>query len=157
MAGAGGTAVLRTAAVVGQRDQQRLALGGALGGTAVELLELVLQAVECVALLVDVPAERAAFARRIGEDREEAGVLAADAARPRHQLVDLELLAVDGVFRLADLVGPGGVVVAEVERAELADQALTGRAVGVGLAGRLLRQRNGGRRQQNCCRRADFE
>ena len=157
MAEVGGPAVLRAAAVIGKRDQQRLALGGALGGAAVELLELILQLIERVALLVDTAAEPAAFAGRVGEDREEARAFAAHAARLRHQLVDLELLPVDRVFGLANLVGAGRIIVAAIEGAELADQALAGRATGGGLAGRLLRERNDGRRQQNCCRRADLE
>ena len=58
LAGARGRAVLLAAAVVGERDQQRLALRGALGGAALQLLELVLHAVEHVALLLDAPVER---------------------------------------------------------------------------------------------------
>ena len=56
-----GRAVLLAAAVVGERDQQRLALRGALGGAALQLLELVLHAVEHVALLLDAAVERPAL------------------------------------------------------------------------------------------------
>ena len=127
LAGARRRAVLRAAAVVGELDQQRLAARGALGGAALQLLELVLHAVEHVALLLDALVEPAALPRRIAEDRKEAAVAAADAARLRHQLVDLELLAVDGIVGALDLVGAGRVGIAAVERGELALQALASR------------------------------
>ena len=100
-----GGPVLRTAAIVAERDQQRLPLRGAFGGAAAQLLELVLQALERVALLVDLPAQAAALRRRIVEDGKEPGTSAAHAARLRDQPVDLELLAVDRVLGAVDLVG----------------------------------------------------
>ena len=107
---------MRTAAIVAERDQQRLALRGAFGGAAAQLFQLVLQAIERIALLVDLPVQAAALRRRIAEDREKAGAFTAHMARLRDQPVDLELLAVDCVFRAADLIGAHGIVVAAVER-----------------------------------------
>ena len=118
---------MRAAAVVAERDQQRLALGGAFGGAAVELFELILHALERIALLVDLAVEPAALRRRIAEDREEAGAFAAHAARLRDQPVDLELLAVDRVLGAADLLRARRIAVAAIERSELGFQPLAGR------------------------------
>src|SRR4029077_17538066 len=90
--------VLRAAAIVPERDQQRLSLRGTFGGAAAELLELVLQALKRIALLVDLAAQAAALRRRIVEDREKAGAFAAHAARLRDQPVYFELLAIDGIL-----------------------------------------------------------
>src|SRR3954452_2470281 len=78
-------AILRTAIVLPERDQQRLALRRALRSAALHLLELHLQPVERGARLVDLPRERAALRGRFAKDREEAGALAVHAARLRHQ------------------------------------------------------------------------
>src|SRR6185437_13273337 len=129
-------AILRAAVIVAERDQQRLTLGGAFGGPAVQPFQTVLHVFQPRPLLVDAPRERAAFARRIAEDRKEARALAAGAARLRHQPVHLELLAVDGILRAADLLRALRIGVAAVERGKLRLQLLTGR-IGIGL---LLRQ-----------------
>ena len=136
-----GGAVLRAAAVVAERDQQRLPLRGAFGGAAAELFELILHALERVALLVDLPVKAAALRRRIAEDREEAGAFAAHATRLRDQPVDLELLAVDRILSAADLVGAHRIVVAAVERGQLGFQPLAVRI-------RRLRKRAGARRKR---------
>ena len=86
---------MRTASVVAEGDEQRLPLGGALGVTAVELLKLTAHALEREALLIDLAIECAALPRRVAENGEETGVLAADVPRLRHQAIDLQLLAVD--------------------------------------------------------------
>ena len=110
-------------------------------GAAAELLELVLLAVERIALLVDLPGEGAALRRRIAEDREEAGTFAAHATRLRDQPVDLELLAVDRILGAADLFGARRVVVAAVEGSKLGFQPLAVRI-------RRLRKRAGARRKR---------
>jgi hypothetical protein len=132
---------LRAAAIIAERDQQRLPLRGAFGGAATELLVLVLQALERIALLVDLPAQTAALRRRNVEDREKAGTFTAAAARLRDQPVDLELLAVDRVLGAADLVGARRIAVAAVERRKLGFQPLAGRVL-------RLRKRADARRQR---------
>jgi hypothetical protein len=128
---------LRAAAVVGERDQQRLALRGALGGAAGQPFKVVLHALELRASLPDLADQRPAGRRRVAEDRKEAGAFAAHAARLRNQAVDLDLLTVDGVLGAANLLRARRIGIAAVERRQLRLQALAGRAGGW----RRLRQR----------------
>src|SRR6185437_7806261 len=130
LAGERRRAVLRAAAVVGERDQQRLALRGALGGAAGQLFQVVLHALELRASLPDLADQRPAGRRRVAEDRKEAGAFAAHAARLRDQ-------AVDRVLGAANLLRARRIGIAAVERRQLRLQALAGRAGGW----RRLRQR----------------
>jgi len=66
--------------MLGGKMGRELTLRRALGIAALRLLELHLEPIERVARLVDLAVEAAALRRRIGEDREEAGPLAAHLA-----------------------------------------------------------------------------
>jgi hypothetical protein len=122
---------LRTASVVAEGDEQRLPLRCALGSPAVELLKLIAHAFEPEALLVDLAIEPAALRGRAAENGEEAGALATDAPGLRHQAVDLELLAIDHVFRAPNLIGARRVCIALVEGRQLGLKPLTSGVCGL--------------------------
>src|SRR5579885_1622992 len=64
LAGASRRAILLAAAVIRERDQQRLALSGAFSGASLEPLKLVLHAFKRVTLIFDAAGERPALRRR---------------------------------------------------------------------------------------------
>ena len=100
-----GVGVLRAAIVLRQREQHRAALVVALGvagAAAAQPLEAGGDLVEIAAHLLDLGIDRAALRRLAGEQREEAGGVAAHAFRLRGDAVEFGLLLGGGFLIAAD-------------------------------------------------------
>src|SRR4029078_5979757 len=137
--------ILRPASVITESDQQGLSLCGAFRVSPMERLKLIAHPIKPEPLLVNLSSKRAALRRRVTEKGEEAGAVAPDPPRLRHQPVDLKLLAIDHVFRAPNLVGAGGVCITLVNRRQLRLEPLACRVRRLGV-GRGQSQTNRQRR-----------
>ena len=118
---------MRAAIVLAERRQERAALALAVGGVALQALEIAEHAVEVRAGLLDLVVDRAALRRLPAEQGEEAAAFAAHAPALRGEAVELGLLAVRYVLGPLDLGRARRIVVAAVERCELAFEPKTDR------------------------------
>ena len=133
-------AILGTAVVLAERDQDRAPLRFALAAVALHALQLAHEAVEVRPDLLDLVVERAALRRLSAEQCEEAAALAAHAAGLLAEPVEVRLLAGDGFLVALDLIGARRVHGAAIDAGQLAFQPQAG------LAARRL-PGNGGRRE----------
>ena len=83
----------------------RAAFAFAVGGVALQALQVAQDAIEVRAHLLNLIVERAALLRLAAEQREEAAAFAAQAAALRGEPVELGLLALRGVLVALDLFG----------------------------------------------------
>ncbi len=142
-----GGAVLRTAVVLRQRDQQRASQLLAVVAAAVQLFEAGGDAVQVGAHGLHLAVELVALRRLAAAEQEEAAAaVAAETLALHGQPVELLLLARLRLLVAADLLGAAGVLRAAVQSGKLRLQALAGGAAGalllVAAAGRgeLLRR-----------------
>jgi hypothetical protein len=96
---------LRAAIVLTERRQDRAALALAIGGIALQALQVGQHAIEIRTHLLNLIVDRAALLRLAAEQREEATAFAAQAPSLRRQPVELDLLALGGLFVTPDLLG----------------------------------------------------
>src|SRR5581483_10177965 len=90
-------------------------------------LQIVLHALERRALLSDLSHQGTAGRGRTAKNGEEAGVFTIHAPRLADEPINFRLLAIDGVFRGANLLRTGRIGVAAIERGELRLKALASR------------------------------
>src|SRR5205807_4272634 len=115
-----GGAVLRAAIVLRERDQDRTALGLAVGAVALHALKVGERTVEVGPGLLDLIVERAALRRLSAEQGEEAAAFATDPPPLRGQPVEFALELVGAVLVAFDLGGAPRVHRPAVDQGELA-------------------------------------
>ena len=139
--------ILRAAVVLRECGQHRAALLIALeaaDAAAAQPFEAGGDLVQVAAHLLDLVVDRTALRRLVGEQREEAGAVAAHALGLRGDAVELGRLPGRGFLIAADLLGAGRIPAAAVDRRKLALEPLADR---IGRASRPA-----GRRPDVCAR-----
>src|SRR5690606_8958034 len=121
--------ILRSAIVLGEREDHRATLPVALGvaEAAAQLLQVAGDLVEIGTHLLDLVVDRAALRRLSAEQREEAGGIAAHAARLLGDAVELGLLALGRRLVAPDLFGAGRFTAVAVDHRELGFEPLAHR------------------------------
>ena len=134
---------MRTATVLGQRIDHRLALHVVFAAPA-RALQVGERAVDIAAHLLDLAVEPAALRRLLHEDGEQGGRLAAEPLVLRLDAIEVGLLLAERVLDAAGLVGACGIGTGTIDGSEL---ALEPHADGVP----RLRLRHGRQPEQRQC------